>query len=146
MKKGPIFFLKGAVVLFGLIVLAIYVFAIPRIIGSISLNGYDPILIGIYLPAIPFFIVIYQTLKLLTYISKDKAISNLSVKALEIIKYCAIIISALYVVGLPYIFQVAEKDDAPGVVALGLIFVFIPIVIAVFATVLKNILQNALKK
>ncbi|MFA4942373.1 MAG: DUF2975 domain-containing protein, partial [Patescibacteria group bacterium] len=127
------------------VVLAICIFALPNIIGSIELDGYDPILLGIYLSTIPFFIAIYQSLKLLNYIDKNKVFSDLSIKALKTIRYCAITISALYIIGMPYIFKVADKDDAPGVVAIGLFFALVPIVIAVLTTILQNILQDVLK-
>jgi len=138
-------FLKGVIIVLGLIVLAVCVFVLPGTIGSIELGGYDPILLGIYASVIPFFIAIYQTLKLLNYIDKNKVVSDSSVRALKIIRYCAIIISALYLVGMPYIFQVADKDDAPGVVALGLLFAFIPMVIAASVTIIQSVLQDVLK-
>jgi len=78
-------------------------------------------------------------------IDKNKVVSDSSVRALKIIRYCAIIISALYLVGMPYIFQVADKDDAPGVVALGLLFAFIPMVIAASVTIIQSVLQDVLK-
>jgi hypothetical protein len=50
----------------------------------------------------------------------------------------------LYGVGMPYIFIVAERDDAPGVVLLGLIFTFAPMAVAVFSAILQQLLQNAI--
>jgi len=145
MKQILTIFLRGVIIVVGLVVLAICIFALPNIIGSIELDGYDPILLGIYLSTIPFFIAIYQSLKLLNYIDKNKVFSDLSIKALKTIRYCAITISALYIIGMPYIFKVADKDDAPGVVAIGLFFALVPIVIAVLTTILQNILQDVLK-
>lgn len=145
MKRGSTLFLKGVIVLIGTAVLAVCVFALPRTIGTIDMSGYDPILLGMYVPAIPFFLALYQALKLLIYIDKGKAFSELSVRSLNIIKYCAITISALYTAGLPYIFYVADKDDAPGVVAIGFIIIFASIVIATFAAVLQKLLQDALE-
>jgi len=109
------------------------------------MDGYDPILLGMYVPAIPFFIALYQAWKLLSYIDKNKAFSDLSVKALKNIKYCAITISALYAAGIPYIFYVADKDDAPGVAAMGLVIIFASVVIAAFAALLQKLLQNAIE-
>ena len=78
----------------------------------------------LYATAIPFFFALYQTLKS----------SELSVEALKNIKYCAITISTLYAVGMPRLFIVGHEDDAPGVVALGLVIIIVSIVIAVFAS------------
>ncbi len=145
MKNGSTLFLKLVIYLMGLAVLVLCLFVLPRVIGSIDLGGYDPILIGMYLPAIPFFIALNYGLKLLSYIDKNIAFSELSVKALKYIKYCAVAISLFYIAGMPYIFHVAEADDAPGVVLIGLIFASAPIVIAVFAAVLQKLLQNAIE-
>jgi len=143
MKRGSTFFLRGVIFLIGMGVLALCIFWLPRVIGSFSWGGYDPILIGLYVSAIPFFIALYQALKLLSYIDMNKAFSELSVQALRNIKYCAIIISALFATGMPYIFYIADQDDAPGVVAIGLVIIFASMVIATFAAVLQKLVQNA---
>lgn len=144
MKKGSTIFLKIVIYLLGIGVLALCVYVLPRVIGSIDVAGYDPILLGMYIPAIPFFLALYQALKLLDYIDNNQAFSALSVRALKTIKYCAIAISAMYAAGMPYIFYVADKDDSPGTVLIGLAFTFGPIVIAVFAAVLQRLLHDAL--
>ena len=69
-KKSSTLFLRVMVYLIAIAVLALCIFGLPNAIGSFSWGGYDPMLIGMYLPAIPFFIGIYQTLKLLNYIQK----------------------------------------------------------------------------
>lgn len=124
--------------------LAICIVALPAGISSDETGGYRPILIGLYVAAIPFFAALYQTLKLLQYIDKNEAFSPLSVKALQAIQYCALIISGLFAAGLPYIYHVADKDDAPGVVAVALVITFASFVIATFAAVLQKLVQNAI--
>jgi hypothetical protein len=144
MKKSSTLFLRAVIVLIGLIALALCVIVLPRLIGTFDLGGYDPILLGMYLPAIPFFIALYQTLKLLSFIDNNQAFSDSSVKSLKYIKYCAVAISSLYVAGMPYIFYVADKDDAPGVVAIALVIIFASFTVGVFAAVLQRLLQDAL--
>jgi len=146
MNKGSTIFLRGAIFLMALVVLVLCLFVLPRIIGSIDIGGYgyDPIIVGMYITAIPFFIALYQTLQLLNFIDHNKAFSPLSVKALRNIKYCAVVISAWYAAAMPYIYVVAEKDDAPGVIVIGLVIIFASCVIAVFAAVLQSLLQNAI--
>ena len=145
MKRGPTLFLKIVVSLIGLTVLALSVVLLLVAMSSEETREYLPILLGIvYTAAIPFFFALYQTFKLLIYIDKSEAFSDLSAKALKNIKYCAIAISALYAAGMPYIVYVADKDDAPGLTALGLIIVLASIVIATFAAVLQKLLQEAL--
>lgn len=144
MKRGSTLFLRAVIGLIGLVILALCLIAIPRVIGPFDMGGYDPILLGLYVPAVPFFFALFQTFKLLNLIDKNEAFSELSVKTLNNIKYCAIIISGLYVLGMPYIFRVADQDDAPGVVAIGLIIIIASIVIATFAAVLQRLLRDAL--
>lgn len=145
MKRQSTIFLRIVLGLIGATVLVLCVFVLPRIIGSIDLGGYDPILMGMYVPAIPFFIALYQAWKLLNYIDQNKAFSHSSVTTLKNIKYCGIVIAALYAAGMPLIVRVADKDNAPGVVAIALVIIFASIVIAAFAGVLKKLLQDALE-
>lgn len=135
--------LRLTIVLLAVIVLSICFFGLPRVIGTIQMGGYDPILIGLYIPAVPFFFALYQAVKLLGYIDKNQAFSKPSVSAFRSIKYAAASISGLFAAGMPYIFYVADKDDAPGVVAIGLVIIFASFVIMTFAAVMQKLVQNA---
>jgi Protein of unknown function (DUF2975) len=143
MKRPTTLILKLTIILMGFLVLAFCSFVLPVGIRAEDADGYRPILIGLYAPAIPFFFALYQTMKLLGNIDKNKAFSDESVQVLKKIKYCAITISVLFAAGMPFIFNAADKDDAPGVVLLGLIFTFAPVVVATFAAVLQKLIQNA---
>src|SRR5690606_12951828 len=120
---------------FGIGILALCTVVLPAGIMSDETGMYRPILIGMYVPAIPFFFGIYQTLKLLHYIDTNKAFSELAVTAIKKIKYSAIVITALYTLGMPYIYYVADLDDAPGVILLGLVLILAPSIVATFAAV-----------
>lgn len=143
MKQGSTLFLKTVIYIIGLVVLALCV-----IIAGVTLSGnagmHLPVLIGMFIAAFPFFFALYQGLLLLRYIEKNTAFSDLSVKAIRNIKYCAFTISVLYSAEMPFIIHVAEKDDAPGIVMMGLIFIFAPLITGVFAAVLQRLLQNAI--
>lgn len=146
MDRSSTIFLKAAVILVGLVVLTLCVFVLPLGISQEETGaGYGPIVIGMYLTAIPFFIALYQTLKLLHYVDENKAFSDLSVKALKYIKYCAASIGTLYAAGMPYIYFAAQQDDAPGVIVIGLVITFTSMLIAVFAAVLQKLLRSAIK-
>lgn len=144
MEQGSTLILRGVVILIGLMVLALCIVVLPAGINSDNTGDYRPMLLGMYLPAIPFFFALYQALKLLSYIDQNKAFSILSISALKKIKYCAIMFSALFAVGMPYIFYVADKDDAPGVALIGFVIIGASFVISVFAAVLQKLLQNAI--
>ncbi|OKL36918.1 DUF2975 domain-containing protein [Domibacillus mangrovi] len=150
MKQGTTLFLKIAVIIIGIPVLALCIFLVPEI-ANYATKLYPDItylkylvLIGLYAAAIPFYFALYQAFKLLSYIDKDKAFSELSVRALRNIKYCASTISILYVIDMPLLYLIAEKDDAPGIILIGLVIIFASMVIAVFAAVLQQLLKNAI--
>ncbi|MEH7085153.1 DUF2975 domain-containing protein, partial [Neobacillus drentensis] len=117
MKRGSTLFLKMAVFLMGVPVLALCIFGMPWLAKNPVNPDYDhilyPIVIGMYVSVIPFFAALYQAFKLLSYIDKNQAFSELSVKALKKIKFCAMVISGVYVIILPFVYLVAELDDAP---------------------------------
>ncbi len=101
-----------------------------------------PVLIGLYVTVIPFFLALYQALKLLNYIENNNAFSELSVKVLKYIKYCAITISILYLIGT--IVLMSQNALHPGIAIIGLTIIFTSVVIAVFTAVLQKLLKNVL--
>ncbi|MDF9760015.1 hypothetical protein OKW24_001788 [Peribacillus simplex] len=150
MKQVSTIFLKIAVILIGMPILALCIFLVPGI-AKFAAELYPDmaylkylVLIDLYASAIPFYFALYQAFKLLSFIDKNKAFSELSVRALKKIKYCAITISSLYVAGMPLFYLMAEMDDAPGIILIGLVVIFASMVIAVFAAVLQRLLQEAI--
>jgi hypothetical protein len=148
--KPETLFLKLAVVLMGFPVLALCIFLVPEI-GNVAAKLLPEVnsikyLVSIvfFASSIPFYLALYQAFKLLRYIDKNKAFSQLSVKALRKIKFYAITISSLHVLVLPLFYLFAEKDDAPGVIFIGLVVPFASMVIAFFAAVLQKLLKNAI--
>ncbi|MFJ7649402.1 DUF2975 domain-containing protein [Lysinibacillus sp. NPDC097279] len=148
-KRGSTTFLKVFLFLAGIAVLALCIFLVPRIANfsstlypNIALMKY-PIFIVMYGAAVPFYFALYQTFNLLRYIEENTAFSDLSVKALKNIKYCAVTISGFYIVGMPLFSFIAKKVDPP-VGFIGLIIIFASFVIAVFAAILQRLLQEAI--
>ena len=106
MKRGSTIFLKLAVILMGIPVLAMCIFLLPQIAGEANEaieKGSElayvvyGLLMVMYISVIPFYFALYQSFNLLSYIDKSQAFSDLSVRALKKIKTCAIIISSLYI-------------------------------------------------
>jgi hypothetical protein len=153
MKRGSTLFLKLAVILMGIPVLAACLFLLPQIANEaneaaekgsdLAFVVYGTLMV-MYVSAVPFYFALYQSFNLLSYIDKNQAFSELSVKALKKIKNCAITISALYVVALPLVYIMAEVDDAPGRIIVGMVPIFASMVIAVFAAVLQRLLKEAI--
>ncbi|TSI10677.1 DUF2975 domain-containing protein [Lysinibacillus sp. BW-2-10] len=153
MKRGSTLFLKIAVILIGVPVLAACLFLLPQIANEAheaAERGSDiafvvyGLLMVMYVSAVPFYFALYQSFNILSYIDKNLSFSQFSVRALKKIKKSAIIISGLYVVALPFVYILAEVDDAPGLILVGMVMVFAPLVIAVFAAVLQRLLQEAI--
>lgn len=151
MKSGSTLFLQGIIVLLGLAAIAICVFALPEIWkgGPVEYPSASfairLIVIGLYATAIPFFIALWQALKLLRYIRENKAFSDLSVNALRNSKRCWAVIALLYLGGVPLLLPIAQADDAPGLLPIGLIISFAPVTVAVFAAVLERLLRSGME-
>lgn len=143
LEQGSTLFLRAAIIVIGLAVLALCAFALlPSLFRDNG--GYSLLLVGMNVAALPFFIGLYQGWRLLNYIDKNTAFSNASVDALKIVTYCALIISAVYIVCLPWIYRLAQQTDAPGLMVIGLGLVGGPLVVAVFAAVLQKLLRSAI--
>ncbi|MGW9019794.1 DUF2975 domain-containing protein [Priestia megaterium] len=149
MREVTTLFLKIAIFIIGLPVLALCIFLVPQMANFAAklYTNIDPmkylVFIVMYGAALPFYFALYQAFNLLRYIDENTAFSELSVKALKNIKRCAITISGLYVLGSPLFHFIAKKVDPPiGLV--GLIIVFASLVIAVFAAILQRLLQEAI--
>lgn len=145
MERGSTLLLRAVVVLLGLIVSAICLFALPPAIMAEFRGDFDYglIFVGLYVTAIPYFFALYHALKLLGLIDRNQAFSQDAVESLKDIKYCAYIISGLFAAGMPYIFYVGDRDDAPGVVALGFVIIGASFVIGTAAALFQKLLQNA---
>lgn len=150
MKQVSTLFLKITVILIGIPILAMCIFLVPEI-GNVAAKLLPKfafikylVFIIFYASAVPFYFALYQAFNLLRYIDKNKAFSQISVIALKKIKNCAITISSLQALVLPLFYVFAEKDDAPGVIFVGLVVPFASLVIAVFAAVLQKLLKEAI--
>jgi hypothetical protein len=150
MKRGSTIFLKLALILIGIPILALCIFVLPLILKDAGEGSTEMayVLYGIitimYLSTIPFYFALYQAFILLNYIDNNKAFSEISVNALKKIKNCATTISILFVAGMPLFYIVGEVEDAPGVIVIGMVIIFASMVISVFAAVLQKLLQEAI--
>lgn len=142
LHNGSTLFLKFVIALFGLFVLFLLLFVLPAGLRSENVGYYRPLLMGMYVPALPFFLGLYQGFKILNLVDHNKIFSAASVTSLRVITYCGIAIAGMYALGLPYIFSVAQRDDAPGVFLLGCIFVIASGSVAIGSSIFKNMLSS----
>jgi len=69
--------------------------------------------------------------------------SESSINAYKHIKYSSLILSAQFAVALPLLFYIAKVDDAPRLVAIGLIITLASVVVSLFASVLEKLVKQA---
>lgn len=155
MKRSSTIFLQIVLVLLGLGVLTFLIWE-PllegRNVNSTLFQVYfqDPFLAYIYLGAIPFFVGLTQAFRLLGYIGKNKVFTSQSVRALRMIKYCALTTAAAIIGADAFLviharLQPSTADDAAGAVMLGIIATLASIIVATAAGVFERMLQKAVE-
>jgi len=148
MKRGSTIFLQIVIVLIGIGALALLLWE-PHLEGrnvhatNFEIYFKDPFLALVYMGSIPFFVALYQAIKVLGYVGQNKVFSPAAVKALQTIKFCALTIVGFVVVEEIIIMLNHGSDDAAGGVFVGVIITFGSIVIAAAAAMFERILQNA---
>jgi hypothetical protein len=144
LERSSTLFLKLILLVLSLAVLTFCGFLLYQITQSDSLGDYQPILIGVLISTIPFLYVFYQAYNLLNNIDANLSLTDSSVNSLRIIKVCSFLISLMYLMGSPFIFNVAQQDDAPGVVLINIILIMGPFSVGVFTYILQKLLINAI--
>jgi Protein of unknown function (DUF2975) len=149
MKRASTIFLQVVIVLLGIGVLTFLLWE-PQVEGrnvnatQFEIYFKDPALAYIYLAFVPFFVGLYQAFSLLGYARRNEMFSPPAVRALRIIKYCAITTALFFLGGEAYLFIfISGKDDIAGGVAMGAFIIFACAVVATAAAVFERILQNA---
>jgi len=148
MKRSSTIFLQVVIVLIGLGALALMLWE-PHIEGrnahatTFEIYFKDPFLAYAYVASIPFFVALYQAFKVLGYAGQNLVFTQAAVKALRIIKYCAISIIGFVVVEEIIIMLNHGSDDAAGGVFMGVLITFGSIVVATAAAMFERILQKA---
>ncbi len=150
MNKGSTWFLKGAILLMGLPILVFCVLILPKVAGLFVhylVGGpalYYGLILGFLSTAAAYFYALFQGFRLLRAIDGQRAFERSSVVALKKIRLSASYISFFYLVLLPVVYIVADRDDAPGLILIALVFVFATAVVAVFAQILVRLLGEAI--
>lgn len=147
MKRRLMIFLQAVTVLIGIGTLAFMLWE-PHIEGRnvnatlFQIYFNDLFLAYAYIASIAFFATLYQAFKLLGYIGQNKMFSREAVKALRIIKYCALSLVGFIVAPVAYLLIVRPGDDIAGGVAVGLFLIVVSATIATAATVLERKLRS----
>lgn len=152
MKRSATAFLQIVVVLLGLAALAFLLWE-PQVEGVnrnatlLEIYLQDPFLALVYAGSIPFFVALYQAFQALGRVGRNEVFSPQVVKALRIIRYCALAIVGFVLVEAIWILLMDNRDsDNPGApIFLGILIIFPSIVVAVVAAMLERILQHAVE-
>lgn len=149
MNKGSTRFLKLVITLVAIGSLAILV-RFPQTEGRAAnlelIQIYtDPLIIYTYLAAIPFFVALRQGYKILDYVEANKTFSSPTVRAVENIRRCGILIATMIVGSELYLILVErpKADDIAGGVMMGLILLVVALVTVTAATILQKLLLHA---
>jgi Protein of unknown function (DUF2975) len=150
MKRSSTIFLQIVIVLIGIGTLALMLWE-PHLEGRnvdatlFEIYFKDPFLAYVYIGSIPFFVALYQAIKVLGYVRQNKTFSQAAVNALRTIKYCAFITAGAIVAADAYLMIAARSthEDAAGAVMLGIVATFASIVVGTAAAVFERTLQNA---
>lgn len=126
MKGNSTFLLKVVSFVIVIPMLSLFILLLPWVISGLTevipVSNYVKYLgfIGLYGAMVPFCFGVYQVIKLFSHI-KNKVSSELYLETLRNIKYSSLTVSFFYVLGMPLLFLMADKDDAPGILLFGLI-------------------------
>lgn len=149
-KKGSTVFLKGVIILIGILVLGMCLIGFPMMASRDAAKHPDSaylqywFLVYVFVLCLPFYIALYQAFKLLSFIDINRAFSKQSIRALKYIKYCAMILGALILFGIiTAIALFYGNEDLTGIIMLALISIVAAFIIATFAAVLQKLLQKA---
>src|SRR6202171_908962 len=148
MKRGSTIFLQVVIALLGVGVLALLLWE-PQVEGRnvnatlFEIYFKDPFLAYIYLAFVPFFVGLYQAFKILGYARRKEIFFQRSVRALRIIKYCALT-TAIFILGaVAYLsIFIRGKDDIAGGVMMGVFIILVSAIIATAAAVFERTLQK----
>lgn len=148
MKRASVILLQLAIGIMGTIVFLLCVFWLPwlarhtaELFPEFAYLRY-PVLIFLYVTAVPFYFALFQAFNLLRFIARGDAFSSVAVEALKTIKYCAVCVAILYVVG--YCSLVTQNAVNPGIVLIAGVIICTSSVIALFSAVLQMLLRHAL--
>lgn len=103
-----------------------------------------PFLVCAYGFCMTFSVALYQAFKLLTYIERNDAFSELSLNTLKVIKKCTLAVIFLILLGIVSLMVLAKVtgDDAAGPISLSIIGILATSIIAAIV----DVLQKPLKK
>jgi hypothetical protein len=100
------------------------------------------IYLSIYIMSFPFFVILYKAFITLHLIKIEQFYSLKTVKNFKVIKVCAYSITLVVFVDLPFLYLLADYEDAPGLLLVGIIIFGVSLFIALFITRFKLLIET----
>lgn len=149
MSRIATIFLQGVIILIGIGALAFLLWE-PHVEGR-NINATlfqiyfkDPFLAFVYAGSIPFFVALFQGLKLIQFVGDNRVIAIPAIKAVQTIRYCALVLICFIAIA-EVIILFNDSDDRAGGVMIGVALTFGSSIVAAASYLFEGSLKNALK-
>ncbi len=150
--KKEILILRISCVAFAVIIITACVLLFPKFIDFYpqqepTVNVFRYLfMIGIYMQSVLIIYILFQVWVILKYLEQHTFFEYKSPKRINHIIISLWIISILYVLIMPLVVYVADVDDAPGLIIIGLFFVGVSLASIAFVSLIRKTLIQVLKK
>lgn len=149
MKKHSIKILKYLIILIAIFIMTTSVIGIISLIQEPINPTYGlilyPIVTILYLSTILIYLAFYQTIMFLKLIDQPVIKYENSIENLQKIRVYGVIFALLYVINLPFFYMLAEVDDAPGLIFIGMIPLIGGFIVYLFADIMIKLLNEKSK-
>lgn len=145
--KRETLFLKLALAVIGLIVIALGIIVVPFLVDGTTriMHGLSFVMGGGLLVTCGCVLnAVVQAYTLLQRIDQNTAFSMKSVTALKRIKWSAYLVALMFLAMLPLAYWWTDATDAPGILLMSCIILAAATVIGVFASILQKLVTSAL--
>lgn len=150
--KKEILVLRLCVILVGTILGFFAVFIIPKFLQfypqlepTILYFRY-PFVFGLYMQTILVYFVLFHVWKVLNLITFHEIYTKKTIQSLKKITLSFKLISGCFIFVIPMFVYVAEVDDAPGLILIGLLFVGVSYAMVALASLSRKILVQTCKR
>lgn len=138
--KIKVHLLKSALVIIALFAIFIsIIFSIQFFSGGEEPIFVNCLFISFILSVILGFRVLFLLNRILNYIKASEAFSAKTLKVVSKIKKTILLISVVFLGMLPFFYTVADRQDAPGFLIIGLAVVSLPFAAFIFSLIVEEL-------
>ncbi|EEI20315.1 hypothetical protein HMPREF0497_0884 [Lentilactobacillus buchneri ATCC 11577] len=148
MMKWLTSFLKLVLVGLKLGVLLLCVLAFPALLKKLGVIYPQYVverllfMTSLYTSAILFYVAGINAYRILNLINQHNVFSATTINAIARIKKMILGMGICYTLFLPFIYRVADSEDAPGLVLMFGVVALVPYVVSVFAAILEKLAKQ----